>query len=44
MAGSSWMIGVTIVYILAMVILSWWVGKKTTSKRDLSYGIQTQNS
>lgn len=31
MAGSSWMIGVTIVYILAMVILSWWVGKKTTS-------------
>ncbi|MGB4701856.1 MAG: hypothetical protein WBI01_05105 [Syntrophomonadaceae bacterium] len=25
------MIGVTIVYILAMVILSWWVGKKTTS-------------
>lgn len=31
MAGSSWMIGVTIVYILSMVILSWWVGKKTTS-------------
>lgn len=31
MAGSSWMIGVTIVYILAMVILSWYVGKKTTN-------------
>jgi len=31
MAGSSWMVGVTIVYILAMVVLSWYVGKKTTS-------------
>lgn len=31
MEGSSWMITVTIVYILAMIILSWYVGKKTTS-------------
>ncbi len=31
MAGSSWMVGVTIIYILAMIVLSWWVGKKTTS-------------
>jgi SSS family solute:Na+ symporter len=31
MQGSSWMIGVTVIYIAAMVILSWYVGKKTTN-------------
>ncbi len=31
MAGSSWMVGVTVVYILAMVVLSWYVGKKMTN-------------
>ena len=31
MAGSAWMISVTVIYIAAMVILSWYVGKKTTN-------------
>lgn len=31
MAGSSWMITVTVLYIIAMVILSWYVGKKMTN-------------
>lgn len=34
MAGSTWMISVTIIYIVAMIILSWWVGKKTTSNEN----------
>lgn len=31
MQGSSWMVSVTVIYILAMIVLSWYVGKKTTS-------------
>lgn len=31
MAGSSWMVSATIIYIIAMVVLSWYVGKKMTN-------------
>ncbi|HZJ84532.1 MAG TPA: sodium:solute symporter family protein [Syntrophomonadaceae bacterium] len=31
MEGSTWMVTVTVIYILAMVILSWYVGKKMTN-------------
>ncbi len=31
MAGSAWMVSVTVIYIAAMIILSWYVGKKTTN-------------
>lgn len=34
MEGSSWMLSVTIIYIAAMIVLSWWVGKKTTNNEN----------
>ena len=34
MQGSTWMLSVTIIYIVAMIALSWWVGKKTTNNEN----------
>lgn len=31
MSGSAWMVTVTVIYILAMIVLSWYVGKKMTN-------------